>query len=87
MKKFIKESANEQMVDHDGCVDIDFDIAFSVGATKGPVKAGLGVSVGFKYEDCIKWTEVPGGHTVHMSVYNYNDPSYDLAYSLTEEWQ
>jgi len=87
MKKFIKENAKEQMVDHDGCVSIDFDIAFGIGATNGPVKFGVSVYAGFKYEDCSAWKEVPGGYTVHMSVYNYNDPSYDLAYSLTGSWE
>jgi hypothetical protein len=86
MKKFIKEDAAEKMVDHDGCVEIDFSIAFGIGATNGPVTAGLSVSAGFKYEDCSKWREVPGGYTVHMSVYHYNDPSYNLAYSLTPSW-
>lgn len=87
MKKFIKEDAAEKMVDHDGCVSIDFTIALGIGITDGPVTAGKALKAGFKYEDCTKWTEVPGGYTVHMSVYNYNDPSYNLAYALTPNWQ
>jgi len=43
----------------------------------------MSVYAGFKYEDCSKWTEVPGGYTVSMSVYNYNDPSYSHAYAVT----
>lgn len=86
MKKFIKEDAAEKMIDHDGCIEIEFSIAFGIGVSEGPVSAGLAVKAGFKYEDCSKWTEVPGGYTVHMSVYHYNDPSYNLAYSMTPSW-
>jgi hypothetical protein len=74
------------MIDHDGCITIGLDIAFGIGATQGPVTAGIAVKAGFKYEDCSKWTEVPGGYTVHMSVYHHDDPNYDLAYSLTPSW-
>lgn len=86
MKQFIKEVAGEQEVQHEGCVKIDFTIAFGIGIMSGPMKAGLGVTAGFKYEDCSEWKEIPGGYTLHMSVYNYNDPSYDLAYSMTNSW-
>lgn len=62
------------MVHHDGCISIGFDLAYGIGSTKGVAKLGLGVYVGWKYEDCSKWTEVPGGYTVTMSVYEWDDP-------------
>jgi len=66
MKKFIKENANEKAVDHDGCVGFDLGIGLKMKVGAGEVAANFGV----KYEDCSKWTEVPGGYNLHMSVYH-----------------
>ena len=86
MKKFVKEDAAEKAVDHDGCITIDLSVAAEIGLTEGPVTSGVAFSTGFTLEDCSKWTEVPGGYTIHMSVYTEADPNYDVAYSLTGPW-
>jgi len=85
MKKFIQEDPSKEVKDHkDDCVAVELSVAFGIGLL-GPL-ATVGGHAGIKYEDCSTWKEVPGGYTVHMSVYNHDDPSYDLAYSLTPSW-
>jgi hypothetical protein len=86
MKRFIQEDPKAKKIEYKGCFTLDFEVAVGIGASSGPASAGVGVKAGFKYEDCSEYTELPGGYTAHMSVYNYNDPSYDLAYSLTPSW-
>ena len=86
MQRFIKENAKEQAIDHDGCFTFEFEVSAGLGAKSGKADLGVGVSAGFKYENCSTWTEVPGGYNVHMSVYTPSDPSYDLAYSLVSNW-
>lgn len=87
VKKFIKEDAAEEAVDHDACVGFDLAIGFGIGVTEGPVTAGVAFSAGLKLEDCSVWKEVPGGYNLNFSVYHKDDPNYDLAYSLTSSWQ
>ena len=86
MQRFIKENAKEKAIDHDGCFTFEFEVSAGLGAKSGAADLGVGISAGFKYENCSTWREVPGGYNVHMSVYTPSDPSYDLAYSLVSNW-
>jgi len=46
------------------------------GNEDSPLELAVGADVGISRESCSSWTDVPGGYTVYMSVFDQKDPNF-----------
>jgi hypothetical protein len=51
-----------------------------------PLEIAVGVEQMNSRESCSSWTEVPGGYTVFLSVFDQKDPNFAQAYALVPEF-
>jgi len=92
MKVFVKQAeSTPETVKKDVCWTISTGVEASAGVKHegdpdSPLELAVSASADVSVKSCSHWTDVPGGYTVWLSVFDQKDPNFAVAYGLVPEF-